>query len=139
MSTLTHTARSFALRESIGVSVIVGLAIASTAMLVLMPSGRAPGRTMWTSAKLHAELYEPKIKQWNEQETPRFNMTLMGLPALEQRMLSAFLARTSAADVIEAERRIAARAFTGPLDAVGFVDLTDRLQSEGISQQINTP
>lgn len=139
MSKLTHTARSFALRESIGVSVIVGLAILSTITLALMPSGRPPGRTMWTSAKLHAELYEPKIRQWNDHESPRVNMTLMGLPALEQRMLSAFLARTSAADVIEAERRIAARAFTGPLDAVGFVDLTDRLRDEGIADQINTP
>ncbi len=67
------------------------------------------------------------------------NVTVLSIPALEQRMLSAFLARTATADLIEAERRIAARAFTGPLDAVGFVDLTDKLRTEGLIDQINTP
>lgn len=139
MSHRTYTARSFALRESIGVSVIVALAAASSVLLSVLPSGRPPGRSMWTSAKLHSELYVPKIAEWNSRDPTRVNMTLMSLPALEQRMLSAFLARASTADLIEAERRIAARAFTGPLDAVGFEDLTERLRSEGLFEQINAP
>jgi arabinosaccharide transport system substrate-binding protein len=32
-----------------------------------------------------------------------------------------------------------AQAFKGPLEEVGFVDLTDLVQSEGIEAQINAP
>lgn len=94
---------------------------------------------MWTFARLHHQLYEPAIEDWNRSSTPRVNMTLMSLPAMDQRLLSAFMGRTIAADVIEAERQTSARAFTGPLDAVGFVDLTDRLRAEGLLDQINAP
>jgi arabinosaccharide transport system substrate-binding protein len=38
---------------------------------------------------------------------------------------------------MEIERRIASRAFAGPLDGVGFLDLTDRIKAEGLDQKIN--
>ncbi len=37
------------------------------------------------------------------------------------------------------ERRAVARAFAGPIEAVGFVDLTDRLAKDGLLERINTP
>jgi arabinosaccharide transport system substrate-binding protein len=52
-------------------------------------------------------------------------------------MMSAFLSGLPSADLIEAERRIAARAFAGPLDAVGFLDLTDRIERDGLKDTIN--
>lgn len=124
---------------SLGVWIIAALAIGSSLMLAFAPARVEPGRTMWTFSRLHQQLYEPKVSEWNNTTTTRVNMTLLSIPALEQRMLSGFLARTATADVIEAERRIAARAFTGPLESVGFVDLTDRLREEGLDVAINTP
>lgn len=124
---------------SVGVWVVIALAVVSSIAQLFWPRPARDGKTMWTFAILHERLYRPLVDQWNAENTPRVNMAVLSIPALEQRMLSAFLARTATADIIETERRIAARAFTGPLDAVGFVDLTDRLRDEGLLDQINTP
>jgi ABC-type maltose transport system permease subunit len=59
--------------------------------------------------------------------------------ALQRRMLSGFLSGTPLPDLVEAYAQIVAQAFKGPLEEVGFVDLTDLVQSEGIDAQINAP
>ncbi len=121
----------------IGVLVVALLALLSTVAVAAWPVETRQGRTMWTSARLHHQLYEPIIERWNRERTPKVNMTLIGLPALERRLLSGFLSGTACADLLEVERRVAARAFTGPIESVGFVDLTDRLKQEGLYEQIN--
>lgn len=122
-----------------GVWVVALLALVASVVLVVNPERAPEGKAMWTFSPVHAELYDPIVAEWNQGRTPRVNMTVINIPAMEQRLLSAFLAQTRSADLIEAERRIAARAFTGPLDAVGFVDLTDRLREEGLMEGINAP
>lgn len=124
---------------SLGTWIVAFLAVCSSIVVAVAPAGDRAGKSMWTFARLHQQLYEPKVIEWNYGHPPGVHMTLMGIPALEQRMLSGFLSRTPTADLIEAERRIAARAFTGPLESVGFVDLTDRLRNEGLDAQINGP
>lgn len=117
-------------RRFVGPVVILVLAFASAVVYAAWPVRRPPGFHVWTFARLHHQIYVPIAEQWNLTHTPKVNLTLLSLPALEQRMLSAFLARTTSAELIEVERRAAARAFAGPLDAVGFVDLTDRIRAE---------
>jgi arabinosaccharide transport system substrate-binding protein len=94
---------------------------------------------MWTFARLHYEIYEPAIAEWNETRTPRVNCSVLGIQAIEQRMLSSFLSQTTSAELLEVERRVAARAFAGPPEAIGFLDLTDRLKAEGLLDRINPP
>lgn len=120
-----------------GPLVVLILAAVSTAGVFLWPAPAARGVRMWTFARLHHQIYEGQVAEWNARHTPRVELSLLSIQAVEQRMLSAFLARTSAAELIEAERRIAARTFAGPLDSVGFVDLTDWLREEGLDQAIN--
>ncbi|MBY0261534.1 MAG: extracellular solute-binding protein [Phycisphaerales bacterium] len=121
----------------LGAVVVCALALISSALVLAMPAAKPAGLTMWTAADPHRKLYEPEIKTWPEAERPR--ISLLSFPALEQRMLAGFLTSTPTADLIEAERRIAARAFLGPLEGVGFIDLTDRLKAEGLYDQINQP
>ncbi len=125
---------------------IVAMAAISGAVLALWPARAGEGRSMWTFARLHAQIYGPIVDEWNARLTgkgegaitdTRMNMSLISLPALERRMLAGFLSETRCADLLEVERRIAARAFTGPLESVGFLDLTDRLTAEGLDTQIN--
>ncbi len=118
---------------------IVGIAVLSTLALSFWPSRQIEGRTMWTFAAPHFRMYEPIIDDWNKTGTPKIDMKMIGLVALERRMMGAFMSGTPSADLLEVERRIAARSFTGPLDAVGFVDLTDRLSEEGLLDEINEP
>ncbi|MFN7021937.1 MAG: ABC transporter substrate-binding protein, partial [Phycisphaerales bacterium] len=122
---------------ALGVWVVLALALASAAMVAAFPASTPGGVQMWTFARLHKQLYDPIIAEWPAEARP--NITLMSFPALERRMLQGFLARTPTAELIEVERRTAARAFVGPLESVGFLDITDRLASEGLLEQINAP
>ena len=94
---------------------------------------------MWLSAPPHYRMYVPMVQEWNATHSDHYNLVLLSLPALERRMLSAFTSGTPAADLLEVERKPAARAFMGPLEGVGFVDLTDRLKSEGLLDKLNAP
>ncbi|MGQ0628011.1 MAG: ABC transporter substrate-binding protein [Phycisphaerales bacterium] len=116
---------------------ILLLALVSAGWLGAWPVPERTGRSLWTFARLHDQVYRPIIAEWNSAGGTRIEPTLMALPALERRMLAGFLARTACADLLEVERRIAARAFAGPLEDVGFVDLTDRLKAEGLDEEIN--
>ncbi len=122
---------------SLGVWTVAAAAVLSSVAMAVLPGEAASGVQMWTFARLHKQLYDPIIAAWPAEARPQ--ITLMSFPALERRMLQGFLAESPTAELIEAERRVAARAFVGPLESVGFVDLTDRLSAEGLLEQINAP
>jgi arabinosaccharide transport system substrate-binding protein len=123
-----------------GVWVIFALALLGSALIVwLPPTPRAPVQ-FWIFARQHAVIYRGIIDEWNRtRPADAADMTVLNRPVMEQRMMSAFLSGTPVADVFEVERDIAGRAFTGPIEVVGFVDLTDRLREEGLLEAINTP
>lgn len=117
--------------------VMCAIAAVSSVLVLSRPEPRTEGVRMWLAASPHLKMYEPIVRTWPDDMRPRF--TLLSLVGLEQRMLAGFMTEAPTADLIEAERRVAARAFVGPLDGVGFVDLTDRLKAEGLFEQINPP
>lgn len=122
-----------------GAWIIVAIAILSTFALALAPSSRTDATQFWLFARLHKQLYEPIVARWNQSHSPGVAMTILSIPALEGRMMSAFLAGSPSCDLMEIERRMASRAFAGPPESIGFVDITDRLRSEGLDQLINEP
>lgn len=124
---------------SLGVWMILFIALLSSAAVALRPSRDQPGLTFWTFAKPHADMYRPIIAEWNRSNDTTVNMRLLSLAAVEHRMLAGFFAGVETADLIEVERSITGRAFTGPLDSIGFADLTDRMRSEGLFDIINPP
>lgn len=125
-----------------GAWVILVLAVLSTALILILPGRQEATIEMWTFTRAHAVMYEPEIERWNEEHAEAgadAHILILNAPALQQRMLAGFLADTPVADLIEAERKIAGQAFAGPLDQVGFVDLTDWLRDEGLLDDINPP
>lgn len=122
-----------------GAAVIALLALVSTIGVALTPDRASQGRVMWTFAAAHHVMYVDRVRAWNATRSPKIDLRLISLPALERRMLSAFLGGVPSADLIEIERRAASRAFAGPLSSVGFYDLTDRLREEGLLDAINAP
>lgn len=126
---------------SFGGLLICALAVISGVVLVANPTPRSSGPELWSFARPHLEMYEPIIKRWNaEAARPEDQLTpiLLSMPALERRMLSGFLSGMPTAELLEVERRVAAKAFVGPLDSVGFLDLTDRLRADGLLDRIST-
>jgi len=115
------------------------IALLSSVGVALRGGDEHEGLTLWTFARPHAAMYRPIVDEWNESHEPAVDLELLSLAAVEQRMLAGFYAGVETADLIEVERSIAGRAFTGPLEAVGFTDLTDRLREEGLIDIINPP
>lgn len=121
--------------------IICALAVASSIVLFLWPIPRKPGLVFWIFANTHKRLYEPMTAVWNKAQLPdnRVNILLLSGGALQRRLLSGFLSDTPVPDLVEAYAQIVSQAFKGPLDDVGFVDLTEQLHAEGIYEQINAP
>ncbi|MEK6701313.1 MAG: extracellular solute-binding protein [Planctomycetota bacterium] len=125
---------------SFGAWLIVLVALASSAAILAAPSRKSGDVVMWASSTEHATIYRPIFERWNAQSTPELgtvDLRLMSLPSLQRRMLGSFLSQTDSSDLMEVERKVAGLAFLGPIESVGFADLTDRLKAEGLMEQIN--
>ncbi|AKC82075.1 hypothetical protein IMCC26134_03485 [Verrucomicrobia bacterium IMCC26134] len=125
-----------------GVWVLVLLAIVSGIVVFAQPSARPDGMVFWIFAKAHDQAYAPVVRAWNDapdRPGPRVSTLMIDVNALERRLLSGFMSGTPMADLVEAERVLAPKVFTGPLEDIGFVDLTDRLRQEGLLDAINAP
>ena len=120
---------------------ICALAVVSAIVLVLWPIPPKAGLVFWIFAKTHQHLYDPMTAAWNSTQPPAESVhtVLLSGDALQRRLLSGFLSATPLPDLVEAYAQIVAQAFKGPLEDVGFVDLTDLVQAEGIAKQINAP
>lgn len=124
---------------SVGGWIICTLAVLSSLAVLAWPIPQRDGLVFWIFSRNHGELYVQTVNKWNGEHTPNVNMSLISNESMQQRMLASFLTDTPAADLMEVERNFVPQAFTGPLEDVGFVDLTDRLKASGIYDQLNEP
>jgi len=125
------------MRFSPGSAVIFCLAIASSVLVALIPHREPEGITFWTFATVLRDAYIEPIAQWNEEHPPesRFTMTMLHPNVVEHRMISGFLSGTPVADLLETHEWMYPRIYRGPLDQIGFLDVTDRLHEEGLYEQ----
>ncbi len=118
---------------------ILVLAACSSLAIALWPIPVRQGETFWTFSLDHAAMYEPAIQDWNRaQATEKDHVTeyVIGMGTLARRLQSGFLSGTPVPDMTEVESSSISNFFSGPLDAVGFTDLTDRIHQEGLDQQM---
>ncbi len=89
--------------------------------------------TVASFAKIHLLSYEPLLQQF-EAEHPgvKVKLELVESRALTQRVFSSFMSGVPGPDVVEIEITHIGRFFSGPLESIGFVDLTDRLHQSGL-------
>lgn len=125
---------------SSGALVILIIAIVTSTIVALLPTREIKGIPFWVSAQPHYEAYLPLVEEWNSRHPDaQFGLQLLHASALERRMLAGFLSGTPVADLLEANIGVAAKAFLGPVEQVGFYDLTERLHAEGLYGLINEP
>lgn len=122
---------------SMGCWLIVVVGLISGAIVLTSVKQRDDALSMWVFADIHRKLYGPIIDEWNAKVDEvegheRVELTMLGQPALLRRMLTGFFGGLETADLIEVERTMAGQVFAGPVEAVGFVDLTDKLREEGL-------
>lgn len=110
------------------------VAVASAAFVALRPSADSDKLVFWTFTQDHQDIFR-------EIYGPEgiVDVQLLDMQAFERRMLSGFFTGTPVADIIMVERSVASQAWRGPTEAIGFLDLTDRLEAEGLLDRINAP
>ncbi|MEE9403893.1 MAG: extracellular solute-binding protein [Algisphaera sp.] len=129
--------------------VILTLALLSSIAVAVWPIRQVTGLELWTFAKAHGTLYQQLSVDYNQQAQADgrmpVNVFVIDGSAMTRRTLSGFWSGTPLADLIEVERTAMPGYVSGPLEDVGFVDLTDRLKSEELSpgvsiyDSLNTP
>ncbi|MCC5822505.1 MAG: extracellular solute-binding protein [Phycisphaerales bacterium] len=124
---------------SLGLWIMIALMIGSVAVLFGGQRSDGDAVVMWVFSPTHRDLYQPMLERAGAEVGTPLDMRLMSIQAIERRMMSGFFSGLPTADLIECERAIVGRAFTGPLEAVGFLDITDRLRDEGLLEKINAP
>ncbi len=135
--TLSTAARGL----SLGLWVMIGLMAVSVGVLFKARRDADNAVVFWLFSPEHRQLYIPLLEQAGRDggmDRP-LDMQLMSIAAVERRMMSGFFGGLPTADLIEVEKAVIGRAFTGPLESVGFLDLTDRLRDEGLLDEINPP
>jgi len=122
-----------------GAWIIALLAVVSGVVVLVMPVRRSPGLELWMFSPEHASMYKPATQAWKEQTGQPVNISVIGIPALSRRVMGGFFAGVETSDLVECERQMVGPMFAGPLESVGFVDLTDRIEAEGLMGRINPP
>ena len=127
---------------SLGAWIILGGALISTGLYLAWPVPERHGRDFWFFSPPNHSPYVAAAEKWNAAHPAtddHLNIRLIQYQALERRLVAAFTADAPVADLVETESQAMARAFAGPLEGIGFVDLTDRLRAEGLFDAINAP
>jgi len=140
MAKFCERVRAFLQLTTPAVWVLLVLAVVASTFVAARHRHQLAGSVFWTFSRPHSPGYVPVLAEWNREHPDKtYELVLLDYNALQNRMLSGFLSGTPVASLMEVERNIAARAFTGPLNDVGFVDITDRLKSEGLLEKLNSP
>tara|TARA_E500000318_G_scaffold14854_5_gene14903 strand:+ start:50576 stop:51991 length:1416 start_codon:yes stop_codon:yes gene_type:complete len=124
---------------SSGVWVIAMLFVISLILVLVRQPEQEGDLQFWVFSPEHAEMYAPLIEEHDASHGVKLDMTVMSIAAIQSRMMSGFFGGLPTADLIEVEKAVAPQAFMGPVDAIGFHDLTDLLLEEGLLTQLNEP
>jgi arabinosaccharide transport system substrate-binding protein len=110
------------------------LALASGFLLALNPPAKKTADlTYWTFAKPHYEAYQKVVHKFEEEHHCTVDLQLVSNQGLPQRLQAAFLADLDdLPDMCEVEISSAGTFFRGPLEHIGFDDLTDRIKRDGL-------
>lgn len=126
-----------------GIWIVSVLCVFSGGAITFWSVDPPSGLAMWTYARVHQQTYAGPIDEWNEHaETQGYEpvrLYVLDGAAQVRRTLSAFWSGTPVADVMEVEQDWIDRFFSGPVESIGFTDLTERLSEEGIYERINEP
>ncbi len=113
-------------------AIISGIAIGLTP-----PPKKQATLTFWTFAKPHYESYLKAVPAFEKAHPGvTVDLQLVSNNGLAQRLQAAFQADLDVPDLCEIEISSAGSFFRGPVNHIGFVDLTDRLEKEGLLKRM---
>jgi arabinosaccharide transport system substrate-binding protein len=117
---------------------MLGLAAASGAYLTLnRPSKAKPTLRLWTFAKTHGEAYQQAVPAFVKAHPGvSVEVQIVAGEAVTSRLQAAFWADLDVPDLVEVEISWAGSFFRGPLESIGFLDLTERIHQSGLWERV---
>ncbi len=114
--------------------IIFLLALSSGIWLAFHPvSSTTSTITLWVFAKTHYEAYKRAIPSFEKTHPGvTVDMQLVSGTAVTTRLQAAFWSNLDVPDLVETEISSAGMFFRGPLEHIGFLDLTDRIHKSGL-------
>ena len=94
--------------------------------------------TIATFSKDNHDSFQRLVKAFEKKYEVSVKVQLVEIRSLGTRIRSALLAGTEVPDLIEIEEQFFGSFISGPLEDVGFVDLTDRIKNEGLDKRLVT-
>ena len=111
--------------------------ITGTIILLNPPPKKEADLTFWTFAKPHYEAYEKVYHEFEKENNCKVDLQLVSGQGLPQRLQAAFLADLNdVPDMCENEISAAGSFFRGPVEHIGFEDLTDRIKADGLEEKM---
>ncbi len=120
-------------------SVLVVCALTTGAVLFalnLRSSQQAPDLVFALFARNHYTAYQEVLPDFERQHGVTVQMQLVPARGLQSRLQSALLAGADVPDVVEILNGSMGYFAKGPVEDVGFVDLTERLEREGVRDRM---
>lgn len=106
-------------------------------ILLHPPLAKKATLRLWTFTVIHTEPYKRVLPEFEAQHPgTSVDVQLVHVTAVSSRLRAAFQAGLDVPDLAEVEISKAGSFFRGPVENVGFVDLTSRLRSSGYLNRI---
>src|SRR3954468_20496174 len=99
-------------------------------------ANRRPDLVFATFTKDHAASYRPAIERFEKQHGVKVQVQVVSQRALQGRLQSAMQAGADVPDMVELLYGTLGFFTKGPIEDVGFLDLTDRVKSEGLRDKL---
>jgi arabinosaccharide transport system substrate-binding protein len=112
--------------------VVSGLAI--LAINRRPPDQRPPDLVFVTFAKNHVDSYMPAIREFEQEKGVRVAVQIVEYRAIQQRLQAALAVGAEVPDMVEVPT--IGPFVRGPLEDVGFIDLTDRIMESGLYDRV---
>lgn len=118
--------------------IILLITVVAAGWLFVHPiPGKIANLRVWTFAYTHSDAYKKVIPSFEaKHKEVKVDLQLVHIDAVTRRLQSAFWADLDVPELVEVEISFAGMFFRGPLEDIGFMDLTDWLISSGLYNRI---
>lgn len=119
-------------------TLLLVVALLSGGYIALHPAGSHNATLrLWTFSVLHSEPYQRAVPDF-ERAHPgtTVDVQLVHITAVTSRLRAAFWANLDVPDLVEVEISKAGSFFRGPVEDIGFIDLTQRLKESGFYDRL---
>lgn len=120
------------------IAVITGIGLAVWVPLSRPPGYRAPDLVLATFVPEQAAAYSAALPKFEEQNHCKIQIELVDQKALQSRLQSALQVGADVPDMVELMYGTIGVFTKGPIQDVGFIDLTDKIKTSGLYDQLVT-